>query len=75
MFDACSESSRVVLAIVVVSASISIAMSARLLGYVLRETQRIRRKIELDRRISERDETQEPGERDAVRPPAPRAPR
>ncbi len=75
MLDACAESSRVVLAVSVTVAFVTIAMSARLMGYIIRETMRIRRKLDLDRRISERDAMQEPGERDAVRPPAPRAPR
>ncbi len=72
MFDTCSESSRVVLAVAVLAATISIAMSARLMGYVIRETSRIRRKLDLGRRITDRDATQEPGVRDAVRPPSPR---
>lgn len=69
MLDACSNGSRVVLALAVLFALLSIVMSARLLRYVLRETKRLRDRADLERRIVSARANPIDHERAAILPP------
>lgn len=74
MLDTCSPVGRVICAVAVLTALLSLVLSARLMRYVLRETKRLRDKAELRQRIIEAETSASPTshERVAVLPPAPR---
>jgi len=71
MLDPCALEVRTACALALLASAVSIALSVRLMRYVMRETQRLRDKADLELRISQAA-IRPDGGRSAVLPPAPR---
>jgi hypothetical protein len=70
MFDLCSPVARVICGLALLGALTSLALSIRLLRYLMRQVKRMRDRADLERRIIE-GATHEEGDRLAILPRAP----
>jgi hypothetical protein len=69
MSDPCSLVTQVACSLALLSAFVTVILSARLLGFVLRETRRIQQRVDMEKRISEAARPSEI-EYSAARPPS-----